>query len=329
MANENNSGKLTKANIISIVGLVLLFSFTFLGHSFKSGGEMGWDILVAVAITGLAAFALWFLVKAKGAENQLEKWRIIEISTLVAYVVVVIPLSFCGGVTNFFAANADKAIYKDKAHNDIAKIDSVFSQYENFEKDALEKTRTGLGNSVGMGMSRSSELVTYMEQNSIKPTRTSVDNFVEIQEGNVLGTQYEQYKKQYKAERDAIINTIDSWNVIQIPSQAKLIEDLAVQTSKWLTERSASAKLPLVKNDSMSRAYTIKLSNQVMQYQVEGGIENLEFRKAIMSAGGMSVSSIMFLIIVHVLILLNYFVAYRTFTLGLSKNPNNDGGVTL
>lgn len=327
MANKNNSGKLTKANIISIVGLVLLFSFTFLGHSFKSGGEMGWDILVSVAITGLAAFALWFLVKAKGAENQLEKWRIIELSTLVAYVVVVIPLSFCGGVTNFFAANADKASYKDKAHNDIAKIDSVFSQYENFEKDALEKTLTGLGNSVSMGMIRSSELVTYMEHNSIKPTRTSVENFVEIQKGNVLGTQYEQYYNQYKAERDAIINTIDSWNVIQIPSQAKLIEDLAVQTSKWLTERSASAKLPLVENKS--QAFTIIESNQVKQYQVEGGIENLEFRKAIMSAGRMNITSILFLIIVHVLILLNYFVAYRTFTLGLTKNPNNDGGVTL
>lgn len=327
MANKNSSGKLTKANIISIVGLVLLFSFTFLGHSFKSGGEMGWDILVSVAITGLAAFALWFLVKAKGAENQLEKWRIIELSILVAYVIVVIPLSFCGGVTNFFAANADKDSYKAKAHNDIAKIDSVFSQYENFEKDALEKTLTGLGNSVSMGMSRSSELVTYMEHNSIKPTRTSVENFVEIQKGNVLGTQYEQYNKQYKAERDAIINTIDSWNVIQIPSQAKLIEDLAVQTSKWLTERSASAKLPLVENKS--QAFTIIESNQVKQYQVEGGIENLEFRKAIMSAGGMNITSILFLIIVHVLILLNYFVAYRTFTLGLTKNPNNDGGVTL
>ena len=290
---------------------------------------MGWDILVSVAITGLAAFALWFLVKAKSAENQLEKWRIIEISTLVAYIVVVIPLSFCGGVTNFFAANADKGSYKDKAHNDIAKIDSVFSQYENFEKNAVLQTGTGLGNSVGMGMSRSSELVTYMEHNSIKPTQTSVENFVELQKGNVLGTQYEQYYKQYKLERDAIINTIDSWNVIQIPSQAKLIEDLAVQTSKWLTERSASAKLPLVKYDSMSRAYTIKLSNQVMQYQVEGGIENLEFRKTIMSAEGMNMSSILFLIIVHMLILLNYFVAYRTFTLGLTKNPNNDGGVTL
>lgn len=329
MANKNNSGKLTKANIISIVGLVLLFSFTFLGHSFKSGGEMGWDILVSVAITGLAAFALWFLVKAKGAENQLERWRIIEISTLVAYVVVVIPLSFCGGVTNFFAANADKDSYKVKAHNDIAKIDSVFSQYEKFEKNAVEQTGNGLGNSVSMGMSRSSELVTYMEHNSIKPTRTSVDNFVEIQNGNVLGTQYEQYYHQYKAERDAIINTIDSWNVIQIPSQAKLIEDLAVQTSKWLTERSASAKLPFVRPDPMSHAFTIIESNQAKQYQVEGGIENLEFRKAIMSAGGMNISSILFLIIVHLLILLNYFVAYRTFTLGLSKNPNNDGGVTL
>lgn len=329
MANKNNSGKLTKANIISIVGLVLLFSFTFLGHSFKSGGEMGWDILVSVAITGLAAFALWFLVKAKGAENQLERWRIIEISTLVAYVVVVIPLSFCGGVTNFFAANADKDSYKVKAHNDIAKIDSVFSQYEKFEKNAVEQTGNGLGNSVSMGMSRSSELVTYMEHNSIKPTRTSVDNFVEIQNGNVLGTQYEQYYNQYKAERDAIINTIDSWNVIQIPSQAKLIEDLAVQTSKWLTERSASAKLPFVRPDPMSHAFTIIESNQAKQYQVEGGIENLEFRKAIMSAGGMNISSILFLIIVHVLILLNYFVAYRTFTLGLTKNPNNDGGITL
>ena len=325
MAKTNNSGKLTKANIISIVGLVLLFSFTFLGHSFKSGGEMGWDILVSVAITGLAAFALWFLVKAKGAENQLEKWRIIEISTLVAYIVVVIPLSFCGGVTNFFAANADKDSYKDKAHNDIAKIDSVFSLYKNYEQNAVVKTGSGLRNSVGIGQIRSSELVNFMEHNSIDTTRMSVNNFEELQKGHVLGSQYEQYYKQYKAERDAIINTIDSWNVIQIPSQAKLIEDLAVQTSKWLTERSVSAKLPLVEYS----AYTITLSNQVKRYQVEGGIENLEFRKAIMSAGGMNISSILFLIIVHMLILLNYFVAYRTFTLGLSKNPNNDGGVTL
>lgn len=329
MANKNNSGKLTKANIISIVGLVLLFSFTFLGHSFKSGGEMGWDILVAVAITGLAAFALWFLVKAKGAENQLEKWRIIEIGTLVAYVVVVIPLSFCGGVTNFFAANAYKDNYKAKAHNDIAKIDSVFSQYKNFEQNAVVKTGSGLRNAVGIGQSCSSELVNFMEHNSIDPTRMSVNNFEELQKAYVLGSQYEQYYKQYKVERDGIINTIDSWNVIQIPSQAKQIEDLAVQTSKWLTERSESAKLPLVEYDRMSQSYTISLSNQVMQYQIEGGIENLEFRKAIMSAGGMNVSSILFLIIVHVLILLNYFVAYRTFTLGLTKNPDNDGGVTL
>lgn len=263
MANKNNSGKLTKANIISIVGLVLLFSFTFLGHSFKSGGEMGWDILVSVAITGLAAFSLWFLVKAKGAENQLEKWRIIEKSTLVAYVVVVIPLSFCGGVTNFFVANADKDSYKDKAHNDIAKIDSVFSLYKNYEQNAVLNTGLGLRNSVGKGQIRSSELEAFMEHNSIDTTTMSVNNFEERQKGYVLGTQYEQYYKQYKVERDAIINTIDSWNVIKIPSQAKLIEDLAVQTSKWLTERSASVKLPVVKYTQISKAYTITLSNQV------------------------------------------------------------------
>ena len=105
---------------------------------------MGWDILVSVAITGLAAFALWFLVKAKGAENQLEKWRIIEISTLVAYIVVVIPLSFCGGVTT--SKNTITATYtadKDSSLLFTIPYDKGWTATQNGKKIALTKAQDG------------------------------------------------------------------------------------------------------------------------------------------------------------------------------------------
>lgn len=329
MANANNNGKLTIANIIAMAGLVLLFAFTFLGHSFKSGGEIGWDILVAVAVTALAAFMLWFLVKAKGAENQLEKWRKIEIGAFVAYVLAVIPLSFAGGVTNFFAANAEKARYKELARRDIAKIDTMFSHYEDFENNAIVRTGTGLRNSVGIGQRRSQELVSYMQQNNIAPNLMSVENYEDFQRMQILGTTYKKFHEQYRAERDEIENAVDSWNVLQIPSQAKRIEKLAESTAVWLTKRSESARLPLVEYYSTAEMYSITTPNQTEQYQVDGGIGGLEFRSGLMSAGGIGFGSILFLVVVHLLILLNYFVAYRTHSLGLSKHTDNDGGITL
>lgn len=85
MANKQSSGRITIANIIAIVGVVLLLVFSFIGHSYMSGGEMGWDIVISVAITAFTAFLLWFLIKAKGAENQLGKWRKIEYATCLPF----------------------------------------------------------------------------------------------------------------------------------------------------------------------------------------------------------------------------------------------------
>lgn len=73
MEKKAKNGKVTIANVIAIVGVVLLMVFTFIGHSFMSGGELGMDIVVSVAITAFIAFLVWFMIKAKGAENELAK----------------------------------------------------------------------------------------------------------------------------------------------------------------------------------------------------------------------------------------------------------------
>ena len=56
MANKQQAGRITIANIIAIIGIVLLLVFSFIGHSYMSGGELGFDIVIAVAITSFTAF---------------------------------------------------------------------------------------------------------------------------------------------------------------------------------------------------------------------------------------------------------------------------------
>lgn len=126
MEKKAKNGKVTIANIIAIVGVVLLMVFTFIGHSFMSGGELGMDIVVSVAITAFIAFLVWFMIKAKGAENELAKWKKLEIATLVVYVVVAIPLSLYGGIMQFFIVNDNKERVKECAKDDLDRIDQMF-----------------------------------------------------------------------------------------------------------------------------------------------------------------------------------------------------------
>ena len=54
-----------------------------------------------------------------------------------------------------------------------------------------------------------------------------------------------------------------------------------------------------------------------------------QFKKAMQEAEGFSVTAILVVLLIHFLILFNYIVAYRTSTLGITKNSEEDGGVIL
>lgn len=166
MEKKAKNGKVTIANIIAIVGVVLLMVFTFIGHSFMSGGELGMDIVVSVAITAFIAFLVWFMIKAKGAENELAKWKKLEIATLVVYVVVAIPLSLYGGIMQFFIVNDNKERVKECAKDDLDRIDQMFLDYKEFEEQAIGRTSDGLSNAIKEGR-RNDDLKEFMKTNHI------------------------------------------------------------------------------------------------------------------------------------------------------------------
>ena len=82
---EKKSGKITLANIIAMLGLVLLIVCLWLGQALRSGELGGMSVLISVGITIAAALLLWLMIKAKGAETNTSKWKIIDSKTIAHF----------------------------------------------------------------------------------------------------------------------------------------------------------------------------------------------------------------------------------------------------
>lgn len=327
MANQQNSGKITIANIVSVVGVVLLLVFTFMGYSYMSGGELGWDILISIGITGFTVLLLWFLIKAKGAENNLTKWKKAEYATLVVYIIFALTTSIFGGIMHFFVVNDNKEEIKEYATIDLNKIDSLFNEYKEFESEAISITGTGLRNATGKGQVCDDGLNSFMETNHIAHNRESASNFETIQRNNLVGVGFETYYNSFLQQRSEIQNAVNSWSIMLIPSKANLIGKIAESAEKELTNLSKNAKLPTISYSSVVRKYTMG-DNQQKEFKIEGGIESFQFRNAIKEADGFSITALLIVLLIHTLILFNYIVAYRTSTIGLA-NVEEDGGRIL
>ena len=323
MANKQSSGRITIANIIAIVGIVLLLVFSFIGHSYMSGGELGWDIVISVAITAFTSFLLWFLIKAKGAENNINKWKKAEYAALAVYIVFAIPASMFGGIMHFFVVNDQKEEIKQYAKNDLNIIDQMFSEYKNFETKALAVTGSGLYNAKGSGQLCDDSLTSFMQKHSIS-TRESAKIFEQIQRNKLIGEGFESYYKSFRNSRNEIEDAVSNWSIMQIPSKAKQIEDLASSASKYLTKLSNEAKLPVIENSGSG--YTIK-DYQSKTFHID--TEKFMFKTKLIDASGISITALFFVLLIHFLIMFNYIVAYRTNKIEVGRHAQNDGGITL
>lgn len=328
MAKKQQSNKVTIANLIAIAGLGLLLVFSYLGNSFKSGGEMGMDIIISVGIAAFAAFLLWFMIKAKGAQNQLEKWKNIEYATLAVYVVFAIISSWMGGIMHYFVVNENKETIKSYAKADIKKINDLILEYKEYESDAITITGNGLEGASNDNQERDESLRNFMEENAIEyHSSTSANNFVNFQRKNLLGSNFESYFTAIKNQEQEFLNVVNAWSVIQIPTKTKMIEELATSVEKELTKLSNNAKLPKIEIDDHYK-FTITEPNQCREFLIDGGIKSFQFKKALQSTDGFSVTAVAISLLIHIMILFNYITTRRT-NVFRGGRQINDGGNLL
>ena len=324
MAQNKKNNSITIANVIAIIGLVALLVFNYLGYAYRSGGETGWDIVFSLLITAFCAFLLWFMIKAKGAANNLEKWKIIEYVTLTIYIVVAIPLSSFG-IMHFFAVNDKKEEVKALMQNDLQKIDKMFTDYKSFMSVAISATGTGLKEATAAGQVCDEKLNKFMEENRVSHTTESAANFERLQKTKLVGAGFETFYQQYIDEKTGIESAVNGWNIILVPRQAKLMEEIAASAQDELTKLSEDARLPVIKKDNGRHTIT---EFQKQMFNIEGGIESFGFKKALKKSG-FSITAIVVILLIHIFILFNYIVAHRALTLGINKKTEEDGGKAL
>ena len=326
MANKEKSGKVTIANVIAIVGLALLLVFSFIGHSYLSGGETGWDIVVSVGITAFTAFLLWFLIKVKGAENQLDKWRKIEYATLAIYVIFAIPASLMGGIMHFFVVNDNKETIKSYAHADVKKINDMITEYREFESEAITHTGNGLKGVTQHNQVGDEKLISFMEENKKKQNEEGAEIFEKIQRNDLVGSNFESYYNTIKDQEQEFLSVVNGWSVIQIPLKIKMIEELARSVEEQLTIRSNKAKLPKIEREG--GIWKITEFNQCRDFHIDGGVESFEFKHALQNTSGFSIIALLVVLLIHIMIIFNYIVARRTNVLRGGK-LQDDGGILL
>ena len=337
---EKKSGKITLANIIAMLGLVLLLVCLWLGQAFRSGELGGMSVLISVGITIAAALLLWLMTKAKGAETNTSKWKIVEFSTLAIYIILAVltaPIAL-----NFFSVLSNKDKLQESAQKDIEGIQKAIDNFMQNEKGYLNETWEGLNN------------VYKAKQNNETPDQSVIDFITEknrvaksfsefsdmhigtwkskreddikrvdlsgLSDKDLNGVKAAEYGEGWEKRIASSKNAIRNWQLLKIPSAIGSIQALAEEVGITLTAFSENAPFPSINNVDGKYKLGTKQSDT---YETKSGVQDM-----IKDLSPFTIMGIGAMLLIHLLILFNYFMAYRSRRMN-KKQSENDGGIIL
>lgn len=321
MAQKKNS--ITLANVIATIGIVLLTVFIFLGY-FYTSDNIGISILKAVGWAFLFTLLLWFMIKAKGAEDDLKKWLVLEILTLVVYLIAAGISS--PKVARFATIYVSSGDLKAAANTDIETIRQRIDMFKTKEHRALSVTITGLENATNGEVSEA--LTDFVADNNFELNQQSIDIFKEKWAAvidNVTDSTLSSFSDVWDTELTRCNDLIQSWSVLKIPEAVSTMTNISNQVPAKLAEVSSTLPLPVIHRDG-NGIYDIEKMHETGNYNM-----NAQFAEKINAMGSFSIVGILICLVLHAMILFNYLVAYRT----KKKRPQksdmlfNDHGMTL
>lgn len=318
--SNQNKGGISIANLITLVGIALLGIFSYFGELFLCGGETGhsvlWAIVVSVVIGGLAIGA----TALKTADKNVKILRPVEYALLGFWFLSVLFLT--GSFVQYFSVGQQRDELKRIALNDCQQLRELFESYETFETDAITITRMGLTTALTAPCDVNVEA--FKRANSISSS-SDVNDFCDIQQNQLLGDNYQNYKQPQVRKIDKWELVIKNWSVLQVPAIAKEMKSIAPTIAEALATHSATGHLLVIKNPG--EGCVVDSDNQKFSYP---DIQ-LFFPDQLCSPRKASAGAIVMVIIVAFMIIFNYVVAYRKKGAHFSRRKKNfdDGGQLL
>lgn len=136
-----------KKNIVFGLGLLFFAILTFVGLKFVWYDDVACVIITFLCL-GLLGLFVFGLKKIKTVETKFETWKIVEISTLSIFVLLLL-LFINVPMNRTLIAFSEKKNLEELAKNELRNIEQALVDYIEQEKDAINKTINSLRSVIG------------------------------------------------------------------------------------------------------------------------------------------------------------------------------------
>ncbi|MCR5821151.1 MAG: hypothetical protein K6F94_09450 [Bacteroidaceae bacterium] len=317
---KSDSSKISIANIIALAGLAGIGVISFFGMLMHSAdGKPGGAIIGSVALVAGLAFLLIMAIKAKGAEENAKNWRYVEWCCVAVYIIVAV---LCASpFLRFFHITGQSAEMQQQARSEIEAIKALYANYDQqrttFLSYAVEEIKNYKAS--GQKATEGDALAEYVEKVVVgDPDRwgAKASSLTQVPEEVIeyLGKMEEQ---------------VNSWNYFELPSLAASLE--TEDSLAWLRINEQIATLeneykliPVIEGGS-GAPYTL---SGYAKFDLGTAPAPL-FAQNLRVADGITPLGLILLILLHLMVLLNYFVAPRSSVVPISKGKYVSGGADL
>lgn len=323
MAKEN-SNRVTLANVLTLLGLAGVGVISFYGLLLHSeDGKPGLPILGAVALTAGLGLLIFMLVKAKTANDNINKWRIVEYVLLAAYIAVA---ALCAGpFMRFFTITAEMDNLKKQGLEEVTAIEKIYNNYnsqcEDHVKDAIEQIDNYMKNPQYKSGANDA-LKGYVNDNvrgNVNSWADKIRGVVKIKPDDNVFKNLNDIKSQLNdmsfMQLVVIANTLEKLDKSVIPDLEEMIDKYG----------SDHQFIPVIEGGKSEPYY---LNKDFAKFDL-GDSPTPGFANMLHKAGGFSALGCVLLVILHLLVLSSYFFARRTEILKPSRNNSLDSGRSL
>ena len=225
--STKNSGKISIANYISLAALAGLGVVSFFGSLLHSpDGSPGGPAICSIALVAIWGALLFLGIRAKGADSNAEKWRIVEWVCVVLYTVIAILAA--KPFLRFFYINSQKSELQSQAFQETKAIRSLYMNYnqqcEQFIKQA-------------------SEQIENFKNSKSKNADDSLSNYVKNKCQDIKGWREKALlavQEDKNKELDELEGIISNWSLLQLPTLAQRLEEKDTSVLDALKEKIAA-----------------------------------------------------------------------------------------
>lgn len=231
MSDKNNSGNLSKGDVISFVALLLMGVLVFFGMNFMTLGDKIPSIVVAILTVVLMTVFVFLAAYAKAQDRNQSTWKKVEYAMLALYVLALIPCYIFSA--KFFDVQFDKDNVMKQVQTDTNDLNKLFNDYSRKCESRVSAYQIDLESMLTTteGRSKLASLLEISDPSSIN--KESVTQAAQSFSKSLKGAEY----KALEAEKNNLVKNCETnfnnWNIMFIPQYAY---ELGTAKGKYATE---------------------------------------------------------------------------------------------